>query len=240
MSLLQPAALLGQTTGVSRRATVMLLGLAAASGWASALRADAPPVEIAVLPTRSAGAVSAEQAGSLTGLLASLVAGRPGYSVVTNDDIAGILGFEAQRQLLGCENDSVCLAEIGGALGVTYLLATEASRFGDTWLLSLSVIDLELGRSASRTTVQADDERTLLDRVPGAVDRVFGPLEGDAFRPEPPTRRDDRAGFDLHRRWWFWTAAGAVAVGAGAAAVMISGQGELPERSLTPIDYRAR
>ena len=38
-------------------------------------------------------------------------------------DIQDMLALESEKQLLGCSDDTNCLAEIGGALGVSYLVA---------------------------------------------------------------------------------------------------------------------
>ena len=44
---------------------------------------------------------------------------RPGAEVVSGAEIRSLIGFERQKQLLGCKEDSSCIAEMGGALGAS-------------------------------------------------------------------------------------------------------------------------
>src|SRR5438045_2465034 len=56
---------------------------------------------------------------------------QPGIQVTTKGEIASLLGFERQRQLLGCSTDQAsCLAELAGALGVDGLISGSIARFG--------------------------------------------------------------------------------------------------------------
>src|SRR3990172_8953663 len=41
-----------------------------------------------------------------------------GLEVTSPRELTALLGLERQRQLLGCEDDSSCLIEIAGAIGV--------------------------------------------------------------------------------------------------------------------------
>src|SRR5882757_2883687 len=54
--------------------------------------------------------------------LAAKLAAR-GFQVTTPADLEAVMGLERQKQLLGCSEDSSCLAEISSALGVP-LVAT--------------------------------------------------------------------------------------------------------------------
>src|SRR5881398_1613253 len=49
------------------------------------------------------------------------------FEVISSSDVTQLLGFERQRQLLGCKEDS-CLAELGGALGVDYLVTSQLGK----------------------------------------------------------------------------------------------------------------
>lgn len=48
------------------------------------------------------------------------------------------LSFEKDKQNLGCDADPACLAEIGGALGVEFIIAGSLVKVGDTLLSPLS------------------------------------------------------------------------------------------------------
>ncbi len=74
-----------------------------------------------------------------------------------------MVSFEAQKQLLGCGDDS-CLAELGGALGVEFIVMGSVSKIGESTLISLKKINLE--------TLQV--ERRVTDTFNGVDDEVVG------------------------------------------------------------------
>lgn len=63
----------------------------------------------------------------------------PGLVVVTGREVAAVLGYERQKLLLGCGNES-CVAELSQALGADALLVGDAARFGETWQINLKVL----------------------------------------------------------------------------------------------------
>ena len=58
---------------------------------------------------------------TLGGVLAKSVANL-GYEVLAPSDIQAMIGLERMKDLVGCENDSSCLTELGGALGADLLI----------------------------------------------------------------------------------------------------------------------
>jgi len=127
----------------------MVVGLLLAATPARGAQGAAPPppaaegktkaVRIAVLDVQATGAGDRKTVEGLSPLLASEVARRPGLTVVAGSDLRALVGFERQKQLLGCTEGS-CLTEIAGALGVAYLVSSECSKVGSTWLLSLALL----------------------------------------------------------------------------------------------------
>src|SRR4051812_36888184 len=51
-----------------------------------------------------------------------------GIKVLTSHDVEAVLGMERQKQLMGCADDSSCLTEIVGALGVDGILLADLGR----------------------------------------------------------------------------------------------------------------
>lgn len=86
--------------------------------------------------------------------------------VITQAEVAALIGFERQKELLGCSNDgSSCLAEISGALGVDALVVGNVAKFGESYAMTLRVIaagDGHVLASASNTGMR---EEQLLDWV---------------------------------------------------------------------------
>jgi hypothetical protein len=139
---------------------------------------------IAVLDVQSSGNLDRKTVEGLSSLLASEVARRPTLAVVGGADLRALVGFERQRQLLGCTETS-CLTEIAGALGVGYLVASEISKVGSSWLLSLTLLDANKAVALSRLTRRAFSDDALVDEAPGAVDELLGAMPG---LPAPPPR----------------------------------------------------
>lgn len=139
------------------------MGLVALS-WGSTAHAERRP-KAAVMALKAVGEADKSRISGLSELVASEL-GRTGrVEVITAADIQNMIGFESQRQLLGCsEDDSAsCLAEIGGALGVDYIVGGQVNRLGDTWLLTLSLIDIAQARPVHRVTERASDTASLVD-----------------------------------------------------------------------------
>ncbi|MEE8410769.1 MAG: hypothetical protein V3T05_14310 [Myxococcota bacterium] len=64
-----------------------------------------------------------------------------GISAIGIDEIRDMLSHEASKQLLGCESDESCLAEIAGALGVDNLVTGVLSKVGDGHVMVVRRID---------------------------------------------------------------------------------------------------
>jgi len=135
---------------------------------APVLAAPAPErTKVAVLDVRAVG-VDPAKVEPLSALVASEVARREDLSVVAGTDLRALVGFEKQREALGC-NDASCLADVGGALGVRYLVATEVAVFAGAWLLTFSLVDVPRAAPVRRLTRQAASETDVLSAAADGV-----------------------------------------------------------------------
>lgn len=119
-------------------------------------------------------AITREEAGALRDVLASELAKRRKYSVLTSEDVRRVLDVEAQRQAAGCEGESTCLAEIGAALGADRVLYGNVAKLGDALVVSLSVVDPNDARAFGRDTFQARDAADASERLSESASRLFG------------------------------------------------------------------
>lgn len=117
-------------------------------------------IKLAVLDFSVSG-VDPVLARNLSEVLLTECAAIGTYQVVGSSDIQALLGFEQERQLLGCGNDS-CLAEIGGALGVEKLVVGTLGRVEDTYLLTLKLIDMRTARVESRVAADVEGKAAKL------------------------------------------------------------------------------
>ena len=122
-----------------------LLCLSAAPAFAQS------KVKIAVLDLKEQG-VDKALAQSATSLLAAELQKLDVFKIISRDDIRNMLQFEKDKQSVGCEADTACLAEIGGALGVEYTVNGSLAKIGDGYILTLALSNTKSASVENRTT----------------------------------------------------------------------------------------
>jgi TolB-like protein len=156
---------------------------------------------LAVMDIRAVQGVQPGTATLITDILVTEVSGTRRYDVVSSADISSLLGLEKQKQLLQCGEDSSCLAELGGALGVDYLLSGSVGLLGTRLRISLSVQNVKRARVVARQArfcdanedalVRATEEtvRALLAEVEGSLAAARAPEPAVApVEPSPPPK----------------------------------------------------
>ncbi|MBS2027174.1 MAG: hypothetical protein JST54_04645 [Deltaproteobacteria bacterium] len=104
------------------------------------------------------------QARLLTQVTMSEVIKSGGMEVISSAEVKSLIGYEKQRQLLGCKEDSSCLAEIGGALGVDFMITGQLGKLGDRYRLDLRLLNTQKARVAgSEGDFIKDNENALGD-----------------------------------------------------------------------------
>ena len=84
-------------------------------------------------------------------LLSQLKASERFASVIGSSDVQAMISMEQQKQALGCDEDS-CLAQLGGALGVPYLLTGSLGAVGGRFILNLKMLWVDEARVVERVT----------------------------------------------------------------------------------------
>jgi len=146
-----------------------LLVAALLSAAVPAFAASDSRVKIAVLDLQARG-VDATLVQSAGTLIASELNKLEVFKVISREDIRNMLSFEKDKQSLGCEADQACLAEIGGALGVEYIIAGSLAKIGDTTVLSLTL------NNTKTSTV----ENRLSENVAGKGDELIKAISRNA------------------------------------------------------------
>ncbi len=180
--------------------------LAAAVLWVllpAAPGAQARP-RIAVLDFSANGA-SKELASAAGGVAANELDRLGAFHVVTSDAIRSMLAFEKQRQMLGC-SDAGCMAEIGGALGVDWLVSGKVTRLAaaggvpETWTLELTLTSVKKAQREGSSIETARSEAELMGRAGRGAQRLVqkilagrtGRLVVAALEPGAVVRLDDQ------------------------------------------------
>ncbi len=90
---------------------------------------------------------------------------RSGLDTISRSGIASIIGFEKQKQMLGCSADAGCIAELGGALGVDFMLTGQVGQIGSQFHIALQLVDTRKARVAARASRFSDKTEDALVRV---------------------------------------------------------------------------
>lgn len=201
---------------------------------ALAATAAAPRLErVAVLELSAAGVDPATV--QTLGEFVSTEIQKLGFAVTTTSEVVTLLGYEKQKQMLGC-GDSSCFAEIAGALGADLVATGSIGKVGDTYALTLKAMDARTGTVIGRASETAPKLDALFEAIRASVPRVFAarlparqqlaasaaldhplaaapvsaaplrPGSGQAPVPEPAAAQGPRSG------WPAWTALGAGAL----------------------------
>ena len=194
--------------------------------------------KIAVLDVRAIQGVSP---GTATILTAIVVDGASkGFDVISQADVSAMVGFEKQRQMLGCAEDSGCLAEIGGALGVDFVLSGQVGQIGSRYHLSFQLLDAKRAKVVSRAArfSERDDDALAVAAQTAVADLMAtaGGLARGGAPPLPrgagePSARPDLsarptappAGVAARPRRSFWSSGSAAWMTMGAGAMLAVG-----------------
>jgi TolB-like protein len=137
----------------------------------SATAPDGPADErpsLVVLALRAVAA-DAERASFLDELLLQQIERVGRFKVLGMSDLKALIGFDKARQVAGCDEAS-CAAEIGGALGVRYIVAGIVSCIEGNTVLAVKMLDTRSASVLDRATVQGvDNPRTYEQLVARAV-----------------------------------------------------------------------
>lgn len=137
---------------------------------------------VAVMEFASKGGVTQKQMDALGDMLANEIREMGAYRVIGKSDIRAALNFEEQKSLLGC-TDEACIAELGGALGVRWVVVGNVSKFGQTFLLNLKILDVEkirVAKGVSKKITGGEDK--LIDALAQAAREL---IEGARARMHP-------------------------------------------------------
>ncbi len=129
---------------------------------------------VAVMPLTGRN-IARQKVAILANVLTNEFATASKYSVIGMEDINAMLGFERLKDAVGCA-DTTCAAEIGGALGVEYLLTGSVSILGEELLVQLTLMDVKHAKVLERAqSAVPDNENDYRRAMVVAVQRLLNP-----------------------------------------------------------------
>ncbi len=90
--------------------------------------------------------------------------------VVTERDIRAMIDYEAQAQACGADTAS-CLAEIGDALGVDFVVSGTVGKLGNIYTMNIRMVDIEQSAVIKRSQRAVTNDPSLLRRAARDVAR---------------------------------------------------------------------
>jgi hypothetical protein len=171
---------------------LLLVALAAAT--------PAPPPDdtrVLVLDLKAAG-VDDQVARQATEAVAEAVARVGGHKVMTLGELKALTSLEKQQEILGCEADAACFAEITKSANAELVVTGSVGLVGGETTLSLSLLEPETANVKSRVTTTIDRVENLRERAQSLVAELFGTrLEGVVRFALPKGQASSFAVFDL-------------------------------------------
>jgi hypothetical protein len=136
----------------------------------AAPQARKKPLRIAVIKLVAKTGVEPATADLFTDALVGELRKRPRLSVLSPSDVGAALGYEKQKQLLGC-SDAGCLTEIAGAMGADRLVSGNVGRVGKSLVVYLSMVDAAKAQMITSVSerLKSDSDEAFLDALPGFV-----------------------------------------------------------------------
>lgn len=139
--------------------------------------------KLAVLDLTPSGGTDAAVAQAMNDAITQEVARRGFFEPVSSSELRTLLSVDRQKQLLGCSEGQSCLAEVADALGSRFILSGTLATLGDSYQLSLQVLDSTRAQPLGRSVKLAKDVEQLRAVLPYAVAEACAiPL------PAPPSK----------------------------------------------------
>lgn len=120
----------------------------------------AAPLKIAV-PDVSFSGLSKTEGNALVEFFSERLSAASGAQVVTPSMTVALLGLERQRQLLGCDEGSACLAELANAMGVDFVVAGSLVKLGGGFTVTLRLLDARTGQARLSASERLQNEEAL-------------------------------------------------------------------------------
>ncbi len=135
-------------------------------------------LSLAILAVTPGEGFTSGQVRTIESLLVEALHETGRLKVVGQADIDAILTLEARKQAVDCKDDTNCMVQIAGALGVDLAAVSDVGRLGKNVVLSINVIDVRRGTVAARSLKRVASDDALPDAVQDlaadVVHQVYG------------------------------------------------------------------
>ena len=132
-----------------------------------------PAMELAVMDLANQGGFTKEEIALVQGNIMGLMQQSSRFkSIVGGADLRAMMDLEQQKSALGCD-DTSCLAELGGALGVPYLMTMSLGRFASQRVVNLSILYVDEAQVKHRVSRIFETDMMLLAKLPSLIEELL-------------------------------------------------------------------
>lgn len=161
-------------------ATVIAATAVAAAGLSTAL-AEPPKAgkgSKLVVQDLEARGVERHEAAALATAACNAIASRPKYAVLCGDDLRAMMKWNAIATSFDACKDEACVQRTAKAMEARFVVSGSVAKVGESFVLSLAMLDVEQGTSLGRAEVKAQTVDGLYDQVPEAIDVLLSGRKG--------------------------------------------------------------
>jgi TolB-like protein len=118
---------------------------------------------------------------AITGLTVLQLSKVKRFAVISGSEISDMLRLEADKQVMGCEEDSSCLSEIADAMDARLLVTGTIARIGPRLIVNFSLIDSATVQVVGRSSIDERDAGKIPSEIKRAVHelaREYGGIPG--------------------------------------------------------------
>lgn len=131
-------------------------------------RAEGPSPVVVAVSGFASNPAAASQAGAVEALVGNQLAASKDFKVITQSDIATLLGIERQKQLLGAtdgECTDSCMTELAGAVGARFVVSGRVDRFGEAYVLTANLFDAQAAKALVKARADAKNDAAIPEAV---------------------------------------------------------------------------
>lgn len=120
--------------------------------------------------------VDVETVNIISSLVTANLSQYDAIELVTSSDIKNMASLEAEKQSVGCNDETSCLAELAGAMDARYVIFGDVGQLGPLLILGLNLFDAREAKAVSRMVVQTKDLGQFPDKLDAGVKKFMKPV----------------------------------------------------------------
>ncbi len=145
------------------RLFILLLALIySLSIFAKVKTEDVKKIKISVMDLKAENGIDKGVVTLLYELILTEFQNYSNLSVISKTDISSMVQYETEKELAGCD-DSSCMAEIGGALGVDKVVIGHVGKLGSSYVVTLKLMNIKNATVENRVseTIPANEDKLI-------------------------------------------------------------------------------